>query len=216
MSTDDIFSGHFLPLIWIFSFCGMVSFIVSITDDIFIWSMTYSFQKIQHRKAVFGQWHFGKHLPVATREGHIHLVQGNRLPRKSSLNANGLSVQWELREGILCVSISLFSVFIWGHSLSNLGKLIWVIFNDWGNGSPPQWNICRLNHVSKAPWTWIISSLWAWYLSRHRLSPMLSHHPSLWSPEDEQTLAFHHTLHKDTSRFLNVTYYLTYGSSECS
>lgn len=49
---------------------------------------------------------------MATREGHIHLVQGNRLLRKSSLNANGLSVQWELREGILCISLS--SVFLYG------------------------------------------------------------------------------------------------------
>lgn len=161
MSTDDIFSCNFLPLVWIFfSFCGMLSFIF--TDDIFIWSMTYPFQKTQHCKAVSGQWHFGKHLPVATGEGHIHMVQGNRLPRRSSLNANELSVQWELR-GISFVFLLLCSsVFIWGHLPSNLGKLIWVLFNDWGHGSPPLWSVWRVNHASEAPGTWVISSLWEW------------------------------------------------------
>lgn len=42
-------------------------------------------------------------------------------------------------------------------------------------------------------------------------------HPSLWSSEKKRTLkALNHTLHKDTSRFLNVTYYLMYGNTECS
>lgn len=114
MSTDDIFSGNFLPLIWIFfSFCVLFSFTVCITDDIFIWSMTYSFQKTQHRKAVFGRWHFGKHLPVATREGHIHLVQGNRLPRKSNLNADEWSLQWDWERRSF-VFLVLCSSFLYG------------------------------------------------------------------------------------------------------
>lgn len=55
-------------------------------------------------KSFFGQWHFGKHLPVATREGQLDSEQWNKLLWKASLNTNEQSLQWQLGGwGLLCV-----------------------------------------------------------------------------------------------------------------
>lgn len=82
-ASDDIFPGNFLPVIWIFSFLNLWDvFLLSLSLMTFSSDSWHIHFRKQHCKEIFGQWHFGKHLAVANREGHIHVDPGNRTPRK--------------------------------------------------------------------------------------------------------------------------------------
>lgn len=113
MTFSQVF--FFLFSLYLFPFLKSTIFsfiVVSVTDDIFIWFLTYSSYNVWHCKEFFGHWHFGKHLPVATREGQLASKHWNRLLWKLLMTGVCSRIS---KSGVLCVLCGcdyvLFSFF---------------------------------------------------------------------------------------------------------